>query len=61
MHDCLLSYFDIYFYNITLNITIIYCKNEISFLFIVLYADNSFPSIPYIALHEDGQVGRNLS
>jgi len=45
------SNFKIYLCNITLNITAIFSKHEILFLSIVPYADNSFPRIPYIALH----------
>jgi hypothetical protein len=57
---------NIYFYNLTLCITISLCKNEVSFLFIALYADNSLPTISYIVcvcvcvLSEGGHVGRNV-
>ena len=38
----------LFFYNITLYITTILCNNEISFLFIVLYAVNLLSGILYI-------------
>jgi hypothetical protein len=37
------SHFKIYFYNRTLYITTILCKNEISFSFLVHYVDNLLP------------------
>jgi hypothetical protein len=38
-----------------------YAKNEISFLFIILYVRNFLPRIPYtVVLHEDGEVDQEV-
>jgi hypothetical protein len=52
----------IYYYNLTLCINTSLCKNEVSFIFIALYADNSLPAISYIlcVFSEGGHVGRNM-
>lgn len=47
--------------NITLLFTMFYVKNEISFLFIIIYVANFLPHIPFtLVLFEDVHVGRNM-
>jgi len=47
-NNCSTSYFKISFCNITLHTTIILWNSDISFLFIVLHADNFLPSTSHI-------------